>query len=794
MIQLFVCEDKNVIKRCISKGWKFADFSITGMTYSDVDLPHDYSISKPRNSSGDMLNGYFQVTNGQYLKFIKLDGNKHYVLDVDGAYSCAEVSFNEELLFLHPHGYTPFLVDLTDYVIPEIENKIKITTNPLPHSTRWYHGCGLYRDVFLWEGGEVRIEPWDMFVYSENVSAGSADVVMKFTVSSDIDASVSVKFEISKRGGAPVVRDGISLSTPCGKSEYRHVITLDNPALWDVDNPNLYMLKTEIYKGEELLDTTLTDFGIRSITATAEDGLLFNGKPLKLRGGCIHHDHGVLGAAAYPAAEERKIRKLKEAGFNSVRIAHNPPSLALLEVCDRLGMIVQDEAFDIWSKRKLDVTADYHIFFKEWWDRDISYMVRRDRNHPSVMSYSIGNEIYEIDMTSEGAEWSKKLSDEIRKYDDTKFVTSAVQKITLANYKPDDVDTEEYRRYMEERFGAKDQHRINEATRAFEAPLDILGLNYHHDCLDVFHADNPDKVVWGSENWTLTIYRDWQNVLNNSYMIGDFTWTAIDNLGEVGHGASWWERDKDTFQKEAYPWRTCYQGDLDLCGYRLPLSHYREAVWLESKEPKTFVTHPEHYGEKYFGTPWSWEDVHDSWTFGKEYVGKPISVVTYGIYDKVEWFVNGRKVGEAVPREARATLDTVYEPGELLTVAYKGGKEFARQTIKTIGAPSAVLVKAEAESFTADRRDLCYFNISIVDKDGCVDVHSECEIAVNVSGAELLGVFSGNPISDDKFYENTCHVYKGRALAVLRSDTPGKVTITVCSENLRDGKAEVLAK
>ncbi len=783
-----------MIKRCISKGWKFADFSISGMNYTDIDLPHDYSIKKPRNPHGDMLNGYFQVTSGQYLKFMKLDANKHYVLDVDGAYSLAEVTFNEELLFLHPHGYTPFLVDLTDHVIPGIENKIKITTNPLPHSTRWYHGCGLYRDVFLWEGGEVRIEPWDMFIYSENVSADSADVALKFTVSSDIDAPVSVKFEISKKGGDVVACDSISLSVSRGKTEYRHAITLDNPALWDVDNPNLYTLKTEIYKGEELVDTSLNDFGIRSITANAKDGLLFNGKPLKLRGGCIHHDHGVLGAAAYPAAEERKIRKLKEAGFNSVRIAHNPPSLALLEACDRLGMIVQDEAFDIWNKRKLDVTADYHIFFKEWWDRDISYMVMRDRNHPCVMSYSIGNEIYEIDMTSDGAEWSRKLSDEIRKYDDTKFVTSAIQKVALANYKPDDVDTDEYRQYMNERFGAKDQHRINTLTRGFEAPLDIIGFNYHHDYLDVFHKDNPDKVVWGSENWTRDIFRDWQHVINNNYVIGDFTWTAIDNLGEVGHGASWWDREKDTFAKEAYPWRTCYQGDLDLCGFRRPQSHYREAVWFGGKAPVTFVTHPEHYGEAYFGTLWSWEDVHDSWTFDEKYIGKPIRVTSYVAADKVEWYVNGRKVGEAVPREARAEINTVYEPGELLTVAYKDGKEFSRCVIKTIGKASAVKLEPESQEFIADRRDLCYFNISIVDADGNVDVHSESKIAVNVSGAEFLGVFSGNPISDDTFGENVCHVFKGRALAVVRSDTPGKVRITVSSDGLELGEAEVIAK
>lgn len=785
-----------MIKKCISKGWKFADFPVKSGSYIDVDLPHDYAITKPRNPDGDNLNAFFQVTNGQYIKFLTLEPNKHYVLDVDGAYNCAEVTLNEELLFLHPHGYTPILVDLTDYVVPEIDNKLKITTNPLKWSTRWYHGCGIYRDVFLWEGGSVRIEPWDMFIHTENESQKSADVILKYTISSDFDADVTVKFEIGKKDGETVATDSVKACVKKGKNEFKHVITIKNPDLWDVDNPNLYTLKTEIYNGAELTDLANNDFGIRSITIDAKNGLLFNGKPLKLRGGCIHHDHGVLGAAAFPAAEERKIRVLKEAGFNSVRIAHNPPSLALLEACDRLGMIVQDEAFDIWNKRKLAVTADYHIFFKEWWDRDISYMVKRDRNHPCVMSYSIGNEIYEIDGTSGAYEWSRKLSDEIRKYDDTKIVTAAIQKITLADFKPEDIDPESYRKYMIKKSGEKDQRKINKITEGFEAPLDMVGFNYHHAHYDIFHEDNPNTVVWGSENWTIDVYKDWQDVVNNSYVIGDFTWTAIDNLGEVGHGEGFWDRDKEKVAQRGltFPWRTCYQGDLDLCGYRRPQSHFREAVWFGGDVPKTFVTHPEYFGEEYYGTGWHWADVHHSWTFEDKYVGRPIKVETYIQADKVEWLVNGKKVGEAVPEKAMATLNTVYEKGELTTIAYKNGKEFSRSVIKTIGEASGVNVVPEKTEFTADRRDLCYFDIKIVDKDGNVDVHSEAELSAFVIGGELLGVYSGNPISADDFRTNTCHAFKGRALAIVRTAKPGKVTIKVTSQDLASGYAEVVAK
>ena len=783
-----------MLKRCISKGWKFADFPIGAAGYTDVDLPHDYSIGKPRDPKGDPLNGYFPVSSAQYVKYLTPDADKHYILDVDGAYSCAEVTWNEELLFLHPHGYTPFLVDLSDGVIPGIRNKLKITTNPLPHSTRWFHGAGLYRDVFLWEGGDVRIEPWDMFVYTENVSEQGADVVLKFTVSADRDADVVLHFAILREDVA-VKEEALALTVKRGKTECRHTIGVTSPALWDVDNPNLYVLNAEIREADAMLDATTLTFGIRSVQADVKKGLLFNGKPLKLRGGCIHHDHGALGAAAFPAAEERKILALKAAGFNAVRIAHNPPSLALLEVCDRVGMIVMDEAFDIWNKRKLDVTADYHIFFKEWWDRDIAAMVKRDRNHPCVISYSIGNEIYEIDGTSEAAVWSRRLADEVRRYDDTKFVTSAIQKITLANFRAEEIDPEEYRDYMTEKRGNRDQRRINRITESFEEPLDIIGFNYHHDHFALFHDMYPDKIIWGAENWTKNIYDDWQDVVNNSYVIGDFTWTAIDNLGEVGHGAGYWEREKERYAKgfSFYPWRTCYQGDLDLCAFRRPQSYYREAVWFGGDAPRMFVTDPAHYGEGYYGTGWHWADVHDSWTFDDRYIGCPIQVDTYICADRVVWLVNGKQVGEAVPKKAIATLHTVYEKGEITAIAYRGGREISRYSLKTIGDAAALTVAPVREELKADRRDLCYFDIAAVDKDGNVDVHNESEVYIRVCGAELLGIYSANPISEDRFGENRCHLFKGRALAVIRAALPGGVTVEVMSEGLTSGCAAVTA-
>lgn len=774
-----------MIKKLISKSWKFSDFPVKD-GYTDVDLPHDYAIKKQRDKNNDLYEGYYPVSCGKYVKFLKLKNGLHYILDVDGAYACSEISLNDDLLMLHPHGYTPLLVELTDSVIGGIDNKLVITTNPLQYSSRWYSGCGIYRDVFLWEGGYCRICPRDMFIFTKRIDGDSAIVTLKYTVTADYDCDVIIKFVVNDKDGNTVFTAEENVSVKKGKNSFTRDIRIEKALLWDADNPYLYTLKTDIYGGESLIDQSINDFGIRTIYADAKVGLLVNGKSVKLRGGCIHHDHGGLGACAYPAAEERKIRLLKEAGFNAVRISHNPPSLALLEVCDKLGMYVMDEAFDIWNKRKF-VVSDYHIFFKEWWDRDIAYMVLRDRNHPSVISYSIGNEIYEIDGTSEAAEWSKKLANEVRKYDDTKFVTAAIQKISLATFKPEEIDPDDYKNYMIEKNGSGDQKVINKITEGFEKPLDIVGFNYHHAHYDLWHETYPNKVTWGSENWTLNFYDYWKDVTENAYNIGDFTWTAIDNIGEVGHGNFYWERDKEKVNLSNYPWRTCFQGDLDLCGYRLPRSYFREAVWFGGDIPRIFVTHPEHYGETLLGTGWHWHDVEESWTFDDKYIGKPVKAETYIQADVVKWFVNGEKVGESVPEKAIASIETVYEKGEITAVAYKNGKEFSRYSLETTGAPYAVKVKAEKEVFNADNRDLCYFDLAVVDKDGRLVVGAENELSVIVDGGELLTVFGGNPCNEDDYNSGKCHTFKGRAIAVVKTAEKGTVKISVVSDGLIGG-------
>lgn len=784
-------------KNCISKDWKFKNVTFDS-DYMDVDLPHDYQIKQKRDPSESAGNGFYPDTIGRYVKYLGFDKdtkNKHYILDIDGAYMCAHIELNEHFVAMHPYGYTPFLADITDFIMENVTNKLVITTSPLSLSSRWYSGNGIYRDVFIWEGGSIRIEPWDMFISTLNASGKEASIRLRYTVSADEDSDTEIIFTVYDSENNTVKTEMLSVHVNKGKNEYEHILNISCPKLWNIDSPNLYTLKTEILKDQEIIDISENTFGIRTVTADAENGLLINGRFVKLRGGCIHHDHGELGAAAFPAAEERKIRLLQKAGFNAVRCAHNPPSLALLECCDRLGMVVMDEAFDAWNKKKKPF--DYHIFFSDWWARDISYMVKRDRNHPCVFSYSIGNEILEIDGTSGSDEWSRKLSEEIRKYDDTKFVTSGIQKIFVERNSAENIDPDDYKNYIQNTFKGLSKERINNITLSYEKNLDIIGVNYYFEKYLFEHQQYPKRVLWGSETQAIHFYDSWSLTKENNYILGDFTWTAYDNLGEVGAGRGIWQRDggySGSLTLEKYPWKNCYQGDLDLCGYRRPQSYFREAVWIGNTEPRIFTTHPEHFGENFSGTEWHWNDVHESWTYEDRYIGRPIKAETYTDADKIVWYVNGKNVGESVPVDGIAIIDTVYEKGYIRAVAYKNGEEYSEYTLETTGSACAISLVAEKKEFSADGRDLCYVQISLCDNLGRLVVGDDKEIECYVDNGELLALFSGDPKTEDDAASNRCHTFCGHALAVIKTKNEGKVSITVCGKELAGETKTVMAK
>ena len=748
-------------KTIISKNW----YLDAPHFHGKVDLPNDYAVTAPRDpkAPGGGDNGYFVCGNGHYRKELELSETpRHYILDVDGAYMCTEVKCNDYIMIKHPHGYTPMLVDLTDRLHFGDKNRLEITTRAIHPSSRWYTGAGIYRDVFLWEGGDIRIEPWDKFISTPTTELVKA----VYEISADRDAEITLRADVLD-GETVVASAEQTLSVTAGaKTKAELEIPLPNAKLWDTENPNLYLMRATILENGEEMDTDDTKFGVRTITADMDNGLRLNGKTIKLRGGCIHHDHGVLGAADYPAACRRKLTKLKSVGFNAVRIAHNPPSLNLLEICDEIGMIVMDEAFDCWRRWK-GGEFNYHFWFDDWWERDISYMVLRDRNHPCVFSYSTGNEIPEC-VQPEGGEWAKKLADEIRKYDTTRFVTC----------------------------GAFQVEDDNPGNVAYYEPFDICGYNYLFRRYASDRIKYPNRVIWGSETQVLSFYDSWKAVLDNSHVLGDFTWTCYDNLGEAGMGKYLWERDGrvEGIGIAAYPWRACYQGDFDLCGYRRPQSYFREAIWKENTEPRIFTTHPEHYGEGFTGTGWHWYDVLDSWTFDDCYIGQPVKCDVYTVADEILWLVNGREVGRSTPVKAIATMDIPYEKGTVEAIAYKNGVECGRSALHTVGAVSKITVLPETDRLQADNRDLCYFDITVADANGNRIPDAKNQLRCLVTGGSLLGVFSGDPANDDQYGSDTCHAYEGRAVAIVRANRPGKVNVVVLSEGLASGHGTVTAE
>ena len=776
-------------KICISKNWTFSSPDIDRDI--KVDIPHDFLIKQPRNpkSSAGAQNGFFDGTWGAYSKYVKFGDEAHYILDIDGAYACARIYLNNDLLDMHPHGYTPYLVDISDRAVRGINNLVKITTQNIQPSTRWYSGAGVYRDVFLWSGGKVRIEPWDMFINTLSVDNGCGKVEFKTEISSDTETEAEIEFCITDADGCTVCTEKKNVNAHIGKSSDVTVIDIENAKLWDIENPYLYTVTAVISVCGEITDTFETKFGIRTISADLKNGFMINGKTVKLRGGCIHHDHGALGSAESKDTVARKIAKLKDVGFNSIRTSHYPPSLALLEKCDEEGIIIMDEAFDMWNEPKNQL--DYSLFFRDWWDRDVKYMVMRDRNHPCVVSYSIGNEISERNGRSDGYEWSRKIADEIRKYDSTKLVTSGICGLWDVYQIPDDAP-DDYKKFCKKKLNdnCSDQEDLwAKLTKKYIEPLDIVGYNY---LFERYESDNklfPERVIWGSETHALNFYDSWHEVMKLDNVIGDFTWTAYDNLGEAGTGRSLWARDGfiPGISLADYPWRTCYQGDLDLCGFRRPQSYFREAVWIGNNEPKIFTTHPMHYKEEFSGTHWHWYDVIDTWTFDDEYIGKPVKCDVYTDADEIMFVLNGKEIGKVKPEKAIASIDIPYEKGELKAIAFKDGKEQKSSVLKTTGAADKINVTVEKSYGIGE---LIFFDIEITDIDGNRIADASNEIECEVYGGELAGIFSGCPNNEDDYASNKCHVFRGRALAVIKRD-PNACTsgVIIKSNGLKCGNA-----
>ncbi len=757
-----------------------------------VNLPHDFSISQERDPKvpGGESVGFFPGGVATYEKTVFVPETlrgKRLLLEFEGVYMNAAVFCNDNLIVRQPYGYTTFHCDVTPYVNFGGENIIRVVVNNAAQSnSRWYSGSGIYRHVWLHVLEDVHIAPWGVFAATPEVSSESSTVSVRTTVENGGGnrAEVKIRSTLLDASGKAVAEETTKVdASPGGGAEVAQTLTVNSPDLWSVEKPYLYTLKSEIVRNGQVVDHETTRIGIRSISFDAKNGFRLNGVSLNLKGGCVHADNGLLGAACYDRAEERKIEILKANGFNAVRCVHNPPSPAFLDACDRLGMLVIDEAFDCWREGKSD--QDYSLYFDEWWKRDLGAMVRRDRNHPSIIMWSIGNEIREITGKSDGYDWSRKLSEFVRGLDDTRAVTTALQEFYLVKeFKGFGFDF------------ALDEEIWNEHTSKFTEATDVVGVNYARFHFDMDGKNFPERILVSSESFPQLAYDYWADVERLPYVIGDFVWTAWDYLGEVGLGRVIY--GPQTGFLGEYPWLHSYCGDIDICGFKRPQSYYRDCVWGNAGAPYIAVYNPEHHGETPTITLWGWPDVTASWTW-PGHVGKLTAVDVYSMDDEVELILNGRSLGRKHAGKANryvASFEVVYEAGELTAVGYMGGVERSRSLLKTSGAPAFIRLTPDRDVIDAEYGDLSYVTIEMLDAAGNLVPHADHNICFNVGGpGTLLAVCSSDPKTEEMYTGDRRRLYKGRALVVIRSEgVEGDIELTAEADGIPASKLVIKAK
>ncbi len=775
-------------------GWRFIRDDAPGAEMSAfddtrwniLDLPHDWSIDDlpeseypdaigpfSKESPGGVATGHVLGGIGWYRKTFTLDKNNegmNVFVQFDGVYMDSDIWINGHYLGNHPYGYTSFYYDLTNHLNPPGQkNTLVVRVRNIDKNSRWYNGSGIYRHTWLRICNPVHFEQWGAFITTPKVTEKSALVNIDVAVENKTsnDQVVDVLTHIIDLSGEKVGETRNKIVVSKGKnSKINQLLSIDTPQLWSPDSPALYEARIELIGSEKTIDTLAQNFGIRSIQFDAEHGFLLNGKEVFLRGGCMHHDNGPLGSAAIDRAEERRVELMKTHGFNAIRTSHNPPSPAFLDACDRLGMLVIDEAFDCWEHPKNPF--DYNKYFDDWWKRDIHSMVRRDRNHPSIILWSIGNEIYERAEPS-GLEIAGKLIKEVKSLDDTRPVTEAICGFWDHPGRP-----------------------WSSTAPAFEL-LDVGGYNYQWKQYEPDHKTFPKRIMVGTESVPQEAFENWQQVEKHQWVIGDFVWTGMDYLGESGIGHAVLDNQKETFSMP-WPWFVSYCGDIDICGFKKPQSYYRDVVWRRSRlELAVHAPLPEGRTEKV--SYWGWPDERQSWNWSG-FKGQKLKVRVFTRCQSVRLELNGNVVAEKdVSDENRliAEFEVPYEPGELRAVGIENGKDTISKVLKTTGKAHSIKLTPDRAEISGNKDDLSYVTVEVVDKQGNRIPDANTMVHFSVSGAgKLAAVGNGDPADMMSFHDGKCKVFRGKCLAIIRSGgKPGTIVLRAKASGVKAVKSEI---
>jgi beta-galactosidase len=770
-------QEKTLRKQLFDDSWKFflGDTTAASLNNFDdknwriLDLPHDWSIEGKLNPNNPMGRdgGYFPAGIGWYRKTFTVSNewkDKNVSIYFEGVYMNSEVFINGKSLGVYPYGYSSFSYDITPYLDFTKENVISVRVdNSKQKNCRWYSGSGIYRHVWMIATNPVHISNWGVAITTPEVTSDKATVLIKTIIKNEtsLPQSIILNTEIldanSKKG---TLQSKVELA-PNSQKETTQTIKISKPVLWTPETPHLYQAHIQIINKKNIIDETETDFGIRSIKYTAQNGFHLNGKTIKINGGCVHHDNGCLGAAAFDRAEERRVELLKAAGFNTVRTSHNPPSEAFLHACDRLGMMVIDEAFDGWRTEKNKY--DYASIFNNWWQRDIEAMVLRDRNHPSIIMWSIGNEIIERKQP-EAVETAKMLANAIRGIDPTRPVTSAMTTW--------DSDWEIFDPLM--------------------ATHDVCGYNYQLHRAKDDHKRVPSRVILQTESYPRDAFANWKLVQDNDYIIGDVVWTALDYLGESGIGRWYYsgEAPGEHWERELFPWHGAYCGDIDLIGWRKPISHYRNLLWNNSEKLYMAVREPNPEPLEIKETMWSVWPTWESWTWpGHE--GKNIQVEVYSKHPKVRLYLNNQLIGEqptSKEQEYKATFTVAYTPGLLKAVGVDGDKETEATLLQTSGNVEKIKLTADRSEISANGQDLSFITIELTDKNGNYQPNANNQLQFKVEGSGTIAGVDNADIKDiDQYVASSRKAWHGRALVVIKSKkNAGDITLTVSSPGFPD--------
>ena len=825
----------------LDRGWTFyADrvhLSPDAKSARVVDLPHDYMIeseSFPECVTG-AAGGFYTAGVAYYEKKLTIPAewkDEEIFLRFDGIMMNATVEVNGAKAKLQHGGYFPFDVDITKLVYFGEENRIFITVNPsMQPNPRWYSGAGIFRSVSLVHTPALHLVKDGIYGITEKIAYDAegkpetAFLKLQAEVKNETrdDRIAELVFQLLKDGAEDVLEERKmrvevnAFSTECGFLR----MAVDAPLLWSAETPELYRIRvlvrdTGIFRAhfeeaEEVReDCGSVLFGIRTVEADPRRGLQINGKTVKLAGACIHHDNGVIGAVSLYDAEYRKLSLMKKNGFNAVRTTHNPPSAALVEACDRLGMYIFDEAFDAWSMGKQP--GDYNQFFDTDWEKDVTAFVKRDRSHPSVIIWSTGNEITERGGLGNGYVLQKQIADCMRALDPSRPVSAGICSFWSGL---DDQLMREMRKkmsgnMMQNADAGKEDFSFENLTEAFTNGLDIVGYNYMEDHYERAHRLHPDWVILGSENFPQEIGVRWPMVLETPYVIGDFTWTGWDYIGEAGIGKAMFFDPEDPLLQEPmklmgmshsskYPWRTANDADFDICGNILAQGDYRRIVY-GSSDTALYTYDPDLFGKKQIITRWGFIGVQACWNYeGKE--GKMARVVVFSRGDEVKLFLNGELLGSVKKDEKRDedlplsfAFETEYRPGELVAVSYVNGEEISRACLKTAGAPKKIVLLPEKECVAADGHALAYVRVEVQDEAGNLVTNARVKLAASSETSSLLGFGSGDPCATENYTTGSFTTFRGRALAVLRAGyEAGELKLKVTAEGFEDAECCIKA-